>query len=299
MTRRCVAALAFAVLLPAISSRASAQSRQPTLDSLLALAAVYEQRFESTFRSVLGSERFQQRVGGFGRDDDGSSRRRIIESETLFLRVPEEQSWLMVRNVRRVDGRTVPDSDGRLDRLLADTSGDWLARVRRLRDEGARFDLGKIRRNFSDPTMVLQFVNPAAQRRFRFELRGREHMNGREVWRVAYAEQERPTLVQSSGRDVAASGDLWIEPAGGVVVRTRVTLRDTLPASRLTAAIDVTFRPAPRFDVWMPARMEETYEERGRGMYRGQLTTFAERVDCVATYSNFRRFETDARIVQP
>ena len=40
----------------------------------------------------------------------------------------------------------------------------------------------------------------------------------------------------------------------------------------------------------MPSYMEEKYAERRQP---------GERIECYATYSNFRRFETSARIVSP
>jgi hypothetical protein len=275
------------------------QTPAPDLDDLLTRAAAYEQRFEQAFSTIVADEHYEQRRSGFSPELDARPRlERAIQSETLFLWIPEEQSWLTARNVQSVDGQPVDDSATRLERLLSDTSADWVTRVRRLRDEGARFNLGPIQRNFSDPTMVAQFLGPAAQRRFRFERRGRDTVAGRSVRRLSFVEKDRPTLIQSSGRDVPAEGDLWIDENDGAVVRTRVTLRETQPTT-LRATIEVTYRHESRFGVWVPDGMRETYEQAFRGLYRGQIRTFQERVDCVATYTNFRRFETETRIVVP
>jgi hypothetical protein len=46
-----------------------------------------------------------------------------------------------------------------------------------------------------------------------------------------------------------------------------------------------------KLKMWVPARMRETYVDRAG-------TRNEERIECTATYSNFRRFETSARIVQ-
>jgi hypothetical protein len=67
--------------------------------------------------------------------------------------------------VRRVDGQEVRDSATRLERLLAD-DGDGTAKVRRLRNEGARFNIGSVGPNFTDPVLALQFLAPAMQPRF-------------------------------------------------------------------------------------------------------------------------------------
>jgi len=47
-----------------------------------------------------------------------------------------------------------------LERALAETAANRLTRLRRLRDEGARFNIGQIVRNFSDPSVALQFLDP-------------------------------------------------------------------------------------------------------------------------------------------
>jgi hypothetical protein len=246
-----------------------AQIPEPSINAL-AQAATYARRFEQEF-TVVGQEHYEQRWSGFSPDLDASSRRqRTIESETLFLWLPEETSWLTVRNAHAVDGLPVPDSETRLERLLAERFGDWVARVRRLRDEGARFNLGPIQRNFSDPTMVVQFLGASMQNRFRFERRRGDEVDGRAAWRLSFVEHVRPTVIQSGGRDVPAAGD-------------RVNLRDTQTPIRLRAAIEVTFRREPRFGVWVPARMHETYEQRGRRMYRSQVASFEDRIECVAT----------------
>jgi len=43
--------------------------------------------------------------------------------------------------------------------------------------------------------------------------------------------------------------------------------------------------------MWVPARMRETYVD-------GAGRRDEEKIECTAKYSNFRRFETSARIVQ-
>ena len=223
-----------------VAGLAFAPIPEPSINALLAQAATYARRFEQEFRIVVGQEHDEQRWSGFSPDLDASSRRqRTIESETLFLWLPEETSWLMVRNAHAVDGLPVPDSETRLERVLAERSGDWVARVRRLRDEGARFNLGPIQRNFSDPTMVVQFLGASMQNRFRFERRRGDEVDGRPAWRLSFVEHVRPTVIQSGGRDVPATGDVWIDAADGAIVRTRVNLRDTQTPIRLRAAIEV------------------------------------------------------------
>ena len=279
----------------------SAQSQEPAVADLMAGAAAYVQRFSQGFATLLGDERYEQRLRvGIAQnrmEPDREAGSRLLLSEVLFVWLAEERSWLTARIVHQADGKQIADSKTRLERLMADTSTTWATRVRRLRDEGARFNIGRLERNFSDPTMVLQFLDTDTQRRFQFTLRDRGRIENEPAWRVSFKEQSRPTVVQSGGRDVLASGDVWLAAADHAVLQTRVTLVDNQFNLRISASVNVAYRRDARIGIWVPSQMRETYEQRGTGVYRGRIATFEDRIECVATYSNFRRFETDARIV--
>jgi len=287
---------AFATGLAVAGAFPSAQRNEPALQDLLAGAAAYVQRFSQGFATLLGDETYEQRVVSAPASRE-RERQRLLLSEVLFVWLTEEQSWLSARVVKIADGKPVPDSDTRLERLMADTSAGWGARVRRLRDEGARFNIGRMERNFSDPTMVLQFLDADIQRRFQFTLEGRDRVQETAAWRVSFKEQSRPTLIQSRGRDVPATGEVWLAENDQAVVQTRVALTDNQFNLRVGAVIRASFRHEPRFGIWVPAEMRERYEQRGRGVYQAQFVSFDDVIECVATYSNFRRFETVARIV--
>ena len=271
-----------------------AQARQPALVDLTARAGAYVERFSSEFASLLGDERYEQQ---FVTGPPLRTPSRLLLSEVLFVWLAEERSWLTARIVKAVDSKPVSDSVTRLERLIADTSTSWPERMRLLRDEGARFNIGRLERNFGDPTLALQFLAPETQERFEFKLEGRERIRDQMSWRVSFKERAHPTLVQSSGRDVLASGDVWLADQDQSVVQTRVFFLDRHFDLRITADIRVTYRSEPRLGIWLPAEMREIYQQNGRGIDDARVVSFNDRVECIATYSNFRRFETEARLV--
>jgi hypothetical protein len=57
--------------------------------------------------------------------------------------------------------------------------------------------------------------------------------------------------------------------------------------------MEVSHRRDAKLGGWLPARMEETYSQTRTG------GAIREEIHCLATYSNYRRFETSARIVPP
>ena len=206
--------------------------------------------------------------------------------------LPDEAVWLTVRNVLAADGRAVPGSERRLDDALHDAGTERVPRLRRLVDESARFNLGRTFRNFNYPTQVLSYFNPALQPRFAFTLAGRERVSGVDTWKVNYEERTTPTVIQGNGADRLSRGAVWIAERDGAIVRTRLDL--TIPSEESTAAasVDVEYQRNMKLDMWVPVRMHETYLEM-------RASTVTERIGCEATYSNFRRFETSARMLVP
>jgi hypothetical protein len=220
----------------------------------------------------------------------------------LFAWVPERQSWLTVRNVLMVDGASVPDSKDRLDAALSLPEPARLGRFRKLRDEGARFNIGRIYRNFNDPTLVLQFLDAEYQSRFAFSVVGAEKANGVDAWKITFTERSRPTLIQNNTTDLLSSGLVWVARSDGTVVRTNLTLKDT--TANTTADLVVDYGRNPKIGIFVPTRMAEHYIQQhianlAPSDLPSRLAVAAERIECVATYSNFRRFETSGRMVIP
>jgi hypothetical protein len=106
-------------------------------------------------------------------------------------------------------------------------------------------------------------------------------------------ERERPALVATpTGGSVLASGRLWAEPDSGHVRRIEVRLDQGKSLRRM---IQVAFDEEPGIEVLVPRRMWEWYES-AEGIDDGPASTSAE---CLATYSNIRRFTVTAEIKKP
>jgi hypothetical protein len=271
-----------AVPLALVLSVSVPLAQAPAPSSLLDRAGAYVQRYEERFAVVISDEEYTQRVDG--RSYRGP-RARTIASEMMFLWLAGEQAWLSVRNVVSVDGRAIGDSRKRLDHLLSASAPVGIAHLRRMRNEGARFNIGTIRRNFNDPMYPLQFLEPEKQPRFSFEPAGHETIDGVETSKVTFDEQASPTFIQDGNRSLPTHGIFWIAE-DGAVVRTRLDVRDRLHA--LSALLLVDYRPEQKLDMLVPMTMHEIYLAAGSS---------SERVECQARYSSFRRFETAARLV--
>ena len=135
----------------------------------------------------------------------------------------------------------------------------------------------------------LEILHPNNHVRFVYKLRGTARIEGRQTKRIDFEEFDEPTIVSGGeGGPVFIFGSAWIEPENGRLWRVELTLR-TRPNPRLPRPVAnrlrVDFTLHPELKIMVPARMDETFWlQGGRGEGR-------------ATYSNFRRFTTSARIV--
>jgi len=128
--------------------------------------------------------------------------------------------------VVEVDGKPVTDRRDRLLSLLTGPAGNE-AELRRIADESARYNVGPVIRNFNVPTTALFFFHPQLVDRFTFRRAGSKKIDGVETLAIDFKETRRPTLVmRSDGSDVPCEGTVWVVPADGTIVRTRLRLRN-------------------------------------------------------------------------
>jgi len=270
----------------------AAAVQPPPLEALLDRASAYVDRFEHDFAQVIGDEDYRQHVSGamYRRAEN-----RRTQAEMLFLWMAPQHDWLTVRNVLVVDGTPVPNAEHRLTAAFGPTSEAPLVQLRRLRDESAKFNIGRTFRNVNYPTMALHVLEEKYRARFRFTLGGREKVDGVDAWRIAYAEEGRPTMIQSErGDNLFAHGQLWASASDGTIVRS--TLEVSIPATDTAMRTTVDYRRDAKLAMWVPGRMHESIEQRAQGAAKRDIVS--ERIECTATYTNYRRFETSGRVIQ-
>lgn len=276
------AALALAACA-VIASGTPTSADTPEPGVLLDRLAAYVTTFQTDFSRLIGTERYTQ----VSYDLNWLSRTRQMQSDIFFVGTGDDSGAMTVRNVRRVDGRSMPDASIGIDQAMALPPSRRMERLKALADLGARYNLGSLQRNFNDPTLPLMLAALIQQSRFRYTIEGVEIVDGARTTRLGFREVARPTLIHGKdGVSVPAAGRLWVDDSG-TVWRTelRAATRDA------TATIRVTYRRDAKLGVVVPEAMSEDYRygDKTRVMFVGGR----------ATYGEFRRFETSARIVQP
>ena len=331
-------AVAFSLALfaatPSITSSQASPTTDQALEPLLQKMATYIATYGQKASMFVGIEKYTQSVS---LPDVPPTRPRRLVAEFAIVKAPDGTGWIGFRDVVEYDGQKVSDRRDRLVTILTDTESDS-AQVTKLANESARFNIGPISRNFNTPTSTLFFFYPANLSRFVFTRKGVRKIDGIETVEIAFKESKSPTLVRTQrGVDVPSEGLLWVVPADGTVVRSRLVLRNfadyvaptrvqgdamgtpvttatarggevvtwipnTGPAidvqrSDTMADIDVTYSHHGAFGVWLPTRMTEMYA--GPIVAQKAKPPVAGTATTRATYSEFRQFGTDVKINVP
>jgi hypothetical protein len=104
---------------------------------------------------------------------------------------------------------------------------------------------------------------------------------------VRYRETSQPTMIAVNDEaNAPAHGRFWIHAGTGRVLKTELIIGDSYSDIRIIT----WYKPDARLGMWVPSRMRESYDYTQR---------IYDAIECEATYANFRRFETGARIVMP
>ncbi len=273
-----VLALAPAVVLGRIASEAGAPPRDR---DVLSRAGSVVLRYETELPRLVARETSMQRAQGMS--DLGRVQQRRLVAEFGWVAFPGSTDVVGVRDVVEVDGRPLTTERERLQSLLHGSQAGAGAEVRRLLDEAARYNLNvtKGARNLNLPTLVLFFLHPQAQPRFSWS---RRSPPSAPLWEFEFKEREGPTFIHggADGRErVVSRGRVLIEPTSGMLRRSELRLH----FDGINYTLVTTFDRVAALDLVLPVSLEERYE------------TSTDSVVGTATYDNYRRFETDARIL--
>jgi len=213
---------------------------------------------------------------------------RRIQSEVAFVALPGDAGWLGFRRVLTVNGRPIKDRGIPLGRLLAEETSTNYEQARQLLAESAVHNLGAPR-TINLPNLPLEMLHPRNRHRFAAEIFGHEKIAGLQTTLLRMNETASPTIIQQKdGGDMKTVVWAWVDASTGTLLRAQVTTRDArigMPA--FDAVIRVDFRKDDRLGIVVPHEMTETFFV-GRNDDPGNGT---------ARYSNYRRFQTSARIV--
>lgn len=268
---------AFLVLrLPWLAANAAAV-QQPT-DDLVAQGSAYVVAYQRQLTYLLANEDYEQeRLDS----DHRRTTQRKMRGE-LFLTWAGTE-WTAVHDFAEVDGQPVADRQD-LQTLLSGASVSSVAR--RLKDYNSRFNIGGVIRNFSEPTLALQVLEPRHAPRFAFSVRQRSREGSTAIATLGFEERNGPTLIIGrDGHPIYSSGEFTLEAGSGRIRRVQLIYAD----GPLSGELTTIFQLDARIGLWLPTQFRERYIANRGGRQ-------SETITGVALYSNYHRFEATSRI---
>ena len=274
---------------------AAPSAQAPRLDvsekALTSAAVNYVTEYEKQFAFLIADEEYRQTLF----DADGrKSKTRLIKAELFLTYLPADGEWIAVRDVIEVDGEPVKDRED-LRALLA--KRDQIRLVKELTSRNARYNLGRVERNFNEPTLPLLLLDAKRTPRIKFDRKRVTREDDVTLAVLAFEEREPPTLVATPNEGaVRAKGEFLLDAATGTVRRTLFQL--TRPG--IDVKLETAYVKDEKLKLWLPSVFTERYQS-GSNIGGIRLSSYAARasrelVECEAKYTNYRRFEVTARI---
>jgi hypothetical protein len=275
----------FAVLVAAgaLTWSSAGAAQAPTLSGVLTNLRAYLTSYGERYSATVATERYRQTSG---RPGDALFRESILESDFGIVRAGGQGLWTGLRDVYRVNGRSVQDRDDRLAKLFSESFQSGKTQATRIAEESARFNIGPVLRTINNPALVLKILDPVNEFRLTFAKEGEEVRDGTRLWVIDFVEHYRPTLVRTAdGEDEPSEGRIWVDPVSGRLYRADVNFNSQTPdMGSFTARLSVTFREDAKLGLWVPDRMTERYEGANIEAVTGE-----------ATYREYRRFGVETR----
>ena len=274
----------------------------PILDlstgGLVAAAARYVAEYQEQLTSVVADETYSQEVRAQVPEQRGAPRSRSMRSEMFFMFAPFEHQWMAIRDVGEVDGVEIHDRTDPRASLQTLPATHVAANFKRT---NSRYNIGRITRNFNEPTLALVVLGGDHRARFKFERKSAAKADDVTLATIEFVEKSSPTLIRDLRyRSVYSKGSFIVEAGTGRV--RRAVLKVQIDALKVELTTD--YAPDPKLGMWVPSVFRERYEqgeEPRRTDDRRDVSTLDlrreyEHVLCEARYSNYRRFEVSSRI---
>jgi hypothetical protein len=267
----------FLFLAVIIAWRQPTSAGQQSQLDVLDRARSYIDAWQEQLSGLVAHETYVQRL----QHRFGATLTQRMESDVLLVRVTNH--WVGFRDVAEVDGHPIAGRSERLlDLFVKHPVADAMLQARRINEEGARYNLGHLYRNFNVPTTALQILEADRTGRVEFRVDGPTRLSGAPAVKIDYREVRPPSLIFDirTRKYIFTRGKLWIDEPTGRVLATEMNWR--LSVSReegaLDATVTVTYREDRTTGIWVPAEMTEKYD------------TGAEIVHAHADYTGIRRF---------
>jgi hypothetical protein len=257
------------------------------VDAVVAKAADYIRAYQRELTQILADEEYEQQIVTQTPEEPGMPRRRLTQSEVFFLFAGD---WMAMRDVVTVDGAPLK---ARPDLKQALASLPTLEVARRFKEYNSRYNVGRIVRNFNEPTLSLLLLDDRYRSNVTFKWRRVQKEKDGDWVTVEF--EERPgaggLIVDLAGAAAPSKGRFEVH-AGTGQIRFAQMVTTIGP---VTAELTTRYGPNAHVGILVPVTFTEHYREgaaRGAGSDpRTRIQSRYEEIRARADYRNYRRFQ--------
>lgn len=279
----------------AFAPAAAAQAPQAdtTVAAVLSAARGYLDRYRADLTFVIADEETTQRITRQVPDQPEAPRSRSTKSEVYFRSVAGAAVWMAIRDVKVVDGNPVVPGP---DLALALQTQEPSAVARAYKARNAKYNLGRLARNFNEPTLAIGILDPERASHIAFESTGAHTSRGVTVVTLAFKEQRNDAsfVHDLRLRPAPVEGEIVVEAGTGRIHRTVLRMR----LESVRAELTTTYEADAKLGFLVPLTFREIYEDgvdRPGSIELGGEYQY-EHIFCDSKYTNFRRFAAPAKI---
>ena len=287
---------------------------QVSLETILTEGEKQTRFYQETFRNLLAEEKKTFEVF----NKSGQPREQaVVESTLLIYQSPKDQNISSeLRNVIRVDGKSLPDSQKRSDLLFAELqkTSTGVKELEKIQDESLRYDKTLKVNNLtvSEALVLSEKLRPF----FNFTLAGTENFQGNEVYVINYQQTKKSPFITINGNntsseqvgfnymgfdlpkslrnsDVFMRGKLWIDAKTYRIWREERELTIQAPNPVVLLATTLEYHPS-EYEILVPKRISMVTNELKK---KDNQYTAVNDIRLTFDYSKFRKTETDVRII--
>ena len=274
------------VLLSASMVPTLCAAQAPALDVMLTRLSAYLLDYETKVFELAADEQYDQWVKRPPKYGGSTLEKRKLKATFFLVKLPDGKAWYGFREVTSVNGKSLKKGARPMAQVLSERTVDALDEALAITRENAKYNIGPVYRNLNVPLQALDLLHPQYRNRFQFTSGGLVREGGRLTFEVDFVESSRPSLVSDGfGGDVPVHGRVLVDPMSGAVLRTEIRTGGNPGSFLRDGFISVEYRLDSRLQMFLPAELEETY-----GLD-------SEILHGHASYRNYRRFQTSARMV--
>jgi hypothetical protein len=263
--------------------------RDPGLQNVLNRAGAYALQYRELCREFVGEERMVQKEY----DRKGHLRKqRSFISDYLIVTLPSDPTFAVeFRDILSIDGRALPRRK-QLLKIFEERASTAFQEAQRAARESTKHNLGRERYS-NMVNFGLNFILPSAQPNIEYAFEQQGGLAANSEWvLLRFSETTGKTALRAvtpfGHKPIPSTGLIWLSRPDFRLMRIDFKFKQEDPYAPIAGRYVSEYAPAPD-GLLLPARFEERFFD-----VKDAATLLFE---SVATYSNFRRFSAEVKIV--